>query len=225
MTKVKTLLLVLILPLFSGLTAQPRPPLRVTLVDGHEVGLYRQANLNGITGNYLHTPFNLRLAERDGEPEFTFLAYREDSTTAIIGGILHFLLTWGPTDAQGRELRSLLRMRTDTSNQLMGSLMLVPDTSEAELEIGPPDHPLAQLLMRSLNSVAMPPTSPGGKMAASFHFSAEDAQLVAETISSPEDWKEVYLRIHLKTFGRGYQPLPPASFTLTKSFAACLESL
>ncbi len=174
---------------------------------------------------YVYAPFNLRLSEREGEKEFAFLAYRPDSTEEIIGGLLHFLLTWGPTPDQRRELESLLWMRTDSSRYVAGSLLLENDPAAPDLDIGPPDHQLARLLVRSLNSVASPPVNPGGKMAASFSFSAEDARTLAEALGDAKAWKDVYVRIRLRTMGKGYLPLPPTEFTLTTMFSQCLESL
>jgi hypothetical protein len=223
---IKTLPLVLLLLTVFDLNGQRNRPLEVTLLDGHKVSLYQQHTLNGPDRRQVYAPFNLRVSEgRSGDKEFSFLAYRQDSTSAILGGILHFLLTWGPTNDQERELKDLVRMRTDSSQYVAGSLPLERDTSAKGLEIGPADHPLAQLLLRGLNSVPSPPVNAGGKMAASFSFSAEDAQLMADLMPDKEAWKEVYLRIHLKTFSGAYRPAPPTHFSLTKSFASCLESL
>lgn len=209
-----------------SLTAQRDRPLEVTLLDGHKVSLYERHTLDGTAPGRMYAPFNLRVAEgRSGDKEFSFLAYRQDSSSAILGGILHFLLTWGPTDDQEGELKDLVRMRTDSSQYVAGNLPVERDTSAEGLEIGPADHPLAQLLLRGLNSVPLPPINAGGKMAASFSFSAEDARRMAELLPDREAWKEVYLRIHLKPFSGAYRPAPPTQFTLTKSFASCLESL
>ncbi len=198
--------------------------LRVRLLDGADVHLYQQRQLDGPPTAYAYEPFNLRLSEHNGQGECSFLSYRPDSTEAISGGILHFLLTWGPTPAQRRELESLLWMRTDSSYYLAGSLLLENDPAAPQLEIGPPDHKLALLLKRSLNSVAFPPVNPGGKMAASFSFSPEDAQTMTEVLHDPKAWKGVYLGIRLKTMGRNYAPLPPSTFTLTTNFPPCLDS-
>lgn len=222
----KVLLFLLMLLIAFGLTAQRDRPLKVTLLDGHQVTLYERHTLDGSDLGRMYAPFNLRVAEsRSGDKEFSFLAYRQDSTSAILGGILHFLLTWGPTNDQAEELQDLVRMRTDSSQYVAGSLLLERDTSAKGLEIGPADHPLAQLLLRGLNSVPSPPVNAGGKMAASFSFSAEDAQLMADLLPDKKAWEEVYLCIHLKTFSGAYRPAPPSHFILTKSFASCLESL
>ncbi|TXF90279.1 hypothetical protein FUA23_07100 [Neolewinella aurantiaca] len=222
----KTLPLTLLLLAALHLSGQRDRPLEVTLLDGNKVSLYERYTLDGPDKGRMYAPFNLRVAEaRSGDKEFSFLAYRQDSTSEILGGILHFLLTWGPTDSQERELKDLVRMRTDSSQYVAGSLPLERDTVAKGLEIGPPDHPLAQLLLRGLNSKPSPPVNAGGKMAASFSFSAADAKLLAELLPDKEAWQEVYLRIHLKTFAGAYRPVPPTRFSLTKSFSSCLESL
>lgn len=222
----KTAVLLLFTLTTLNLTAQRDRPLEVTLLDGHKVSIYERHTFDGPDAGRMYAPFNLRVAEgRSGDKEFSFLAYRQDSTSAILGGILHFLLTWGPTADQAKELEDLVRMRTDSSQYVAGSLPVERDTSAEGLEIGPADHPLAQLLLRGLNSVPSPPINAGGKMAASFSFSAEDARMMADVLPDKEAWKEVYLRIHLKPFFGAYRPAPPTQFILTKSFASCLESL
>ena len=222
----RTVLFLLLLSFTAAAQGQPAPPLNVTLLDGQEVSLFARDLPDSPETAWHYAPFGLRLAtNRSGHPEFSFLAYRQDSTSAILGGILHFLLTWGPTPDQAAELRDLLWMRTDTSQYVAGSLPLQRDTTVEGLEIGPPDHPLAQLLVRGLNAVPPPPLMPGGKMAASFSFTAEDARRLAEVLNTPEAWEDVFLRVHLRThFGR-FRPAPPERFTLTQSFNSCLESL
>ncbi len=227
MKKLKiTLFVFLITLVVADLFGQPDRPLEVTLLDGHKVQLYERHTLDGPDAGRAYAPFNLRVAEsRSGDKEFSFLAYRQDSTSAILGGILHFLLTWGPTKDQQKELEDLVRMRTDSSQYIAGNISLKRDTSVKGLEIGPADHPLAQLLLRGLNSEPSPPITAGGKMAASFSFSAEDAQMMADVLPDKEAWKEVYLRIRLQPDFGAYHPTPPTHFTITKSFASCLESL
>lgn len=206
--------------------AQTGTPLRVTLLDGSEVQLYGPVrSLSSQNTRVLrYAPFNLRLSSQGGHREFSFLAYREDSTTAIMGGILHFLLTWGPTTDQVRELQDLVIMRTDSLYVLGGSLPLEHDTTQLTLEIGPPEHPLAQLLNRGLSSKSLPPLRPGAKMAASFSFSAEDARRLVELLPDIAAWREVLLYIRLKPSTGMLHPSHPQSFLLTTSFASCLES-
>lgn len=220
----------LIIFLFLSATtvvAQSATPLKVTLLDGSKVHLYGPTRSVG--GQYQkslrYAPFNLRLSSRDGHQEFSFLAYREDSTSAIMGGILHFLLTWGPTKEQTRELQDLIVMRRDTLHTLGGSLPMEHDTTQLGLEIGPPDHPLAQLLNRGLSSKSLPPIRPGAKMAASFSFTAEDARELSDLLPDIDAWQEVMLCIKLKPSNSLLYPVPDGPFFLTTSFASCLESL
>ena len=204
--------------------AQKAAPIRLSLLDGEDVFLYERYPRDQGRTLMLYAPFNLRIAERDGDPQFTFLAYRRDDADEIQGGILHLLLTWGPTKDQERELSKQLQMRTDSTHLVAGALSMDPHPHYPGLEIGPEDHPLAQALRRSMNAHGIPPLSPGSKMAASFHLSAEDARAVADALDQPRKWGPVYLRVHLQTFGRNYYPQPPAYFTLTQRIAACIPS-
>lgn len=199
--------------------------MQLRLTDGTEVSLHHRMRLGAPDGSLHYAPFNLRLAERQGEKQFSFLAYRQDSTAEIMGGILHFLLTWGPTAEQRSELDGLIQARSDSSYRLGDNVPVQPLAEAPELEIGPADDSLAQLLRRGINGRSLPPLNAGQKMATSFSFSGEDARLLAEKITDPTAWETVWLRIRLAPDGAAFAPALPPVFVLTKNFAECLQSL
>lgn len=217
--------MVLIFVAGAELSAQHAEELRLELSDGSSVVLYERADGNGTNTAYAYAPFNPRFSEVNGENEFSFLAYRENDDAPIEGGIMHFLLTWGPTYAQSREIEQLIRERGDSTDYLAGSLPVERYVGAPGFEIGPPDHPLAQLLLRGFNQHPDPPFRAGAKMAASFQFTARDAVTLSELLPDTEAWREVYIRFRFKTSPGRYRPIPPEKFTITKSFASCLDSL
>ncbi|UCC84269.1 MAG: hypothetical protein JSW46_04895, partial [Gemmatimonadota bacterium] len=62
--------------------------------------------------DYYFLPTNLRLASRsDGTPQFLFLKYvseEEEAQGGLEGAVLHFLMEWGLTADQERELQNQL---------------------------------------------------------------------------------------------------------------------
>ncbi|MEL7223245.1 MAG: hypothetical protein AAGJ93_18105, partial [Bacteroidota bacterium] len=87
----------------------------VILSDGTQVVCLGRVNTvsNGAAPNfsneYYYTPTNLRLSTKeDGTPEFIFLRYTSDKAVEYggdQGGLIHFLMEWGLTAEQERELQ------------------------------------------------------------------------------------------------------------------------
>lgn len=86
----------------------------IILDDGTHVILYGKAKSlnNSYTGEYYYLPVGLRLSQRnDGTPEFLFLKYTTEQraeTGGEQGGLIHFLMEWGLTQAQLQEAQTKL---------------------------------------------------------------------------------------------------------------------
>jgi hypothetical protein len=155
--------------------AMAQPDLRLALADGTEVVLVAGQPGPGApaTGpSYYYLPVNLRIAERDGQPEFSFTAWRADDRGPVEGAVLHVLMTWGLTAAQGLETAALLRS-VDSTAVLAGALPVEAEdpgfTIRTDIEIG-------AILQRSLRSAGAVPTLPDGKIALAFMLSGPDAE-------------------------------------------------
>jgi len=134
---------------------------------------------------YRYLPANLTLARtRDGMPEFSFLAYREDSGAAIQGGIMHLLLRWGLSEKQEDELQRELRSQVDSLGTVVGAVPVRPrDDEERSWEVTSKGT-VGSILNRSVASSGHVPTAPETKLAISFRFDAKNAVKMSEALRS-----------------------------------------
>ena len=78
------------------------------------------------TGEYYYLPANLRLSKRtDSTPEFLFLKYTTEETVeagGVQGALMHFLMEWGLTADQEKELQAKLTVKIQGSCQNLSSV-------------------------------------------------------------------------------------------------------
>jgi hypothetical protein len=152
------------------------------LLDGTSVTLIRGAEEEGGPHAYRYLPANLTIARRrDGMPEFSFLAYREDSGGPILGGIMHLLLRWGLSENQEAELQRALRSQVDSLGTVVGAAPVRPREEDSSWEITSKGT-IGSILNRSLASSGHVPTAPESKLAISFRFDARDAVKMSEAL-------------------------------------------
>ncbi len=182
----------------------------ITLVlpDSTKVTLHEALPWEGEQASKLfyYRPNYLRFStKKDSTPEFSLLTYRETDEGEISGGILHWLITWGLTPRQEAEIQRLLREQVDSNSVLMGAIPVEPAEANSSFEIISKNNDVADILRRSLNSKGAAPTFPGGKLAASFHFSAADAQVVEKAFqdSSKLEGIEIQLQYTCRLFQNG----------------------
>src|SRR3990170_483315 len=87
----------------------------ITLSDGTQVVAYGRAHTASsssyekFSNEYYYLPTNLRLSKKDdGTPEFIFVKYTTEENAAaggVQGALMHFLMEWGLTPAQEKELQ------------------------------------------------------------------------------------------------------------------------
>jgi hypothetical protein len=153
------------------------------LPDGTPVTLIRGGEDEGAR-SYRYLPANLTIARtRDGMPEFSFLAYREDSGGPILGGIMHVLLRWGLSESQEAELRRALRSQIDSLGTVIGAAPVRSREEDASWEITTKGA-IGAILNRSIASAGHVPTAPESKLAISFRFDARDAAKMSEALRS-----------------------------------------
>ncbi len=89
----------------------------IPLNDGTTVTLYGKAQSmnDDFTGEYYYLPANLRLSKKtDGTPEFLFLKYTTEERAdagGVQGALMHFLMEWGLTPDQEKELQTKLALK------------------------------------------------------------------------------------------------------------------
>jgi hypothetical protein len=152
------------------------------LRDGTPVTLIRGVEDEGAARAYRYLPVNLTIARRrDGMPEFSFLAYQEDSGGPIVGGIMHLLLRWGLTEDQETELQRTLRSQIDSLGKVVGSAPVRSREEDPSWEITSKGT-IGAILNRSIASAGHVPTAPESKLAISFRFDARDAAKMSEAL-------------------------------------------
>ena len=152
----------------------------VRLADGTAVAVVA---VRGIEEHrYRYLPARLSLSRRrDSIPEFSFLPYRQNDTSAIDGAVMHLLLRWGLSREQEEELQQLIRNEFDTIGVVDGALTVRPAREEKSWEITSTGA-LGTILNRGVSSAGHIPVTPGSKFAVSFRFDGQDATLMAEAL-------------------------------------------
>lgn len=212
--------------LIGGITLQGQAldfmnKVAVTLSDGTTVVLYGAASLSDdkFTNEYYYLPVNLRLSQKvDKTPEFLFLKYttenRED-VGGIQGGLLHFLMEWGLTPNQEKEVQSKLvaklqglsssspKYRQVTNPRLMGPVNLKTDPENSFQIISGilTDKKYTPNLVTSGRA----PLVPGGKIAVGARLEKNPAQLLAATLEKSRSITDVSVSLRFK-----YDLLMPA---------------
>ena len=157
------------------------------------------------SSRFYYLPFNLRLSQRpDGTPEFLFLKFTTEQRGGASGGLMHFLMEWGPTPALDAELRAKLR-RLNPSAELMGPVPLQPAADGGTFKIISgtlDDKSLTPSVVTSGNA----PLVPGGKAAAAARLNADGAQLLAATFERARSITDASIRLDY-----GYTTLAPAA--------------
>ncbi len=175
------------------------------LHDGTQVVVLGAASALGVrtpTNRYYYLPANLRLARGpDSTPQFLFLKYTTDSG-GVQGGLLHFLMEWGLTQDQQRELGQLL-VRAKPGAQLLGA---------AQVGVGDGSFRIisATLTNPGRARAVVPPSKasnlPGARMAVAADLDAAGAGLLAASFSQARSIADLSLELSLT-----YRTLVPAA--------------
>lgn len=161
--------------------------------------------------DYYYLPANLRLSSRpDGTPEFLFMKFTTEERVTeggVQGGILHFLMEWGLTPAQERELEAKLREKEPTARLAgaapldyegaTGSFQIVSATLSDTAEGG---------LTHSVTTSGKAPLVAGGKCAAAARLGPEGAQLLDATFERTSSITDVSVVLNY-----AYTVLTPAA--------------
>lgn len=151
----------------------------IVLSDGTPVTLFRAHSFEEPSGIYYYLPVNLHVASRDGIPEISLLLFDEQGDR---GAILHFLLTWGLSDRQEKEIGDIMGMMTDDTVFIAGPLLVEAATESFRIS---GDDPLVSIMNEGMTQSSHAPVIPGMKLAASFRFSGEQVDYINEIIGEP----------------------------------------
>ena len=183
----------------------------IVLKDNTTVTLYPQAGPapGTRTENYYYLPANLHLSQRpDGTPEFLFLKFTTEKRAeqgGVNGGLMHFLMQWGLTPDQEKELKEKIK-EEHPKGIVMGAVPLEAEGSDGGsfqiISATLSDDKMAGKLLTSGKA----PLIPGGKCAAASRLSAEGAQLLSSTFEKARSISDVSIALNF-----GFTTLTPAA--------------
>lgn len=192
----------------------------VILSDGTSVTLYGRAGNNKapggqdylFTGDYYYLPVNMRLARKeDGTPQFLLLKYTTDEKAdvgGVQGALIHFLMEWGLTPAQERELDQKLKAKVQelargnrlfagvSTPKVMGAVDLTAekDNSFRVISAVLNDSQMAPKLITSGKA----PVIEGARVAVASKLDKNGAQLLAATLEKNRSISDVSLEMSFK---------------------------
>lgn len=132
---------------------------------------------------YYYLPTNLAISRKtDGIPEISLMTWKDNEDTKLIGGILHFLVSWGIGPEDDKYICSRLRSKVDSMAVIVGPAS-VQSTPEGPQFVG--DDDLAGLLIAHLTTTPQAPVLPGSKMAFSFRFDENGIDRLMKYVDNP----------------------------------------
>ncbi|HYF70462.1 MAG TPA: hypothetical protein VD884_20135 [Ohtaekwangia sp.] len=192
----------------------------IILSDGINVTLYGRASNDkiagsddyGFTGDYYYLPVNMRLSQKDdGTPQFLLLKYTTDEKEdvgGVQGALMHFLMEWGLTPEQERELDQKLKEKIKelargnplfariTTPKVMGAVDLTAETDNSFRIISAvlTDEKMTPKLISSGKA----PVIEGAKVAVASKLDKNGAQLLAATLEESRSISDVSLEMTFK---------------------------
>jgi hypothetical protein len=150
---------------------------------------------------YYYLPANLRLSSRpDLTPEFSFMTYNTGSQEELAGAILHFLLVWGLTPNQQKDVEMILRSSLDSLAIVAGAVSLeAPLNSKSFTFEG--NTELAHILQTQWSEEPVAPVLPGTKIAVSYKLDKEEARLFKESLESPSAFDKIQVALNFQIRG------------------------
>lgn len=198
----------------------------ITLSDGTQVIAYGRANTassssyGNFSNEYYYLPTNLRLSKKDdGTPEFIFVKYTTEENAAaggVQGALMHFLMEWGLTPAQEKELQQQINAKLGdlkSVNPKYASVknpkVLGPATLKSDVE-GETFRIVSGTLTNdkftpNMVTSGKAPLLPGAKMAVAAILEKNGAQLLAATFEKARSITDVSLNLRFQ-----YEVLTPA---------------
>lgn len=148
------------------------------------------------TNDYYYLPTNLRLAQRpDGVPEFLFTKFTTENSEGVSGAIMHFLMKWGLSTEQQKELQDKLRIETKNPEaRVKGQVQLNRDVESGGFQIISATLSDNSMATSILNGRA--PTLDGGKVAVATRLTADGAQLLSSSFEKAKSIADLSIQLN-----------------------------
>jgi len=183
----------------------------IVLNDGTHVILFGKAKAlsNAYTGEYYYLPVGLRLSRRtDATPEFLFLKYTTEQRAEAggeQGGLIHFLMEWGLTQAQLQEAQTKLvtkiaelakapgsPYRGIQNPKILGAVDVYTEDQSFRIISASLSDPGSARLVTSGSA----PILPGSKAAVAGKLNPVTAQLLAATFEKNRSITDISLELN-----------------------------
>jgi len=179
----------------------------VTLADGTALTLLQSESSTRMKPQYYYLPANLHLARKDdGTPQFLFLKFtteQREEAGGISGGLLHFLMEFGLSQAQETELLRLVR-KDEPKAEILGVAPVVPDGETSTFQVTSATL-TDEGLTKSLITSGKAPLMPGQRVATAARLTANGAQLLDATFQKARSITDLSL-----SFNLAYYTMMPA---------------
>lgn len=174
------------------------------LGDGTQVTVLHALTSTPGKPQYYYLPTNLRIAAGpDGTPQFLFLKYTSDKAETaggVSGGLLHFLMEFGLTEAQQAEVTAKLK-QAQPGAELLGAAPVVPDGETGTFQVT--SATLSDgMLTKSLITSGKVPLLPGQRVAAAARLTPAGAALLASTLEKGRSIADVSLSFNLAYYSQ-----------------------
>lgn len=184
--------LILLMLLFQTSNAQQlieSTELIFRLKDGSEINCYKSYSMNGETTNsYYYLPTNIHFSTtKSGDKSYSLIVYK-DENEQILGGIMHWLVTWGLSAKQKEEVRLLIKSKVGSNAKFMGAVLPEKDTSKDDFEIIGTNK-LSIMLNSAMVNKGNVPLIPNSKIAIAFKFTKEQAIKINDLFTNYKEKK------------------------------------
>ena len=196
-------MLILSLALVSNVQGQildSENKLAVVLKDGTHVILYGKAKSlsDEMTKDYYYLPVNPKLSFRpDGTPEFLFTKFTTEERAdngGVSGALLHFLMEWGLTPDQEKELKGILEKQHNGA-KLLGPVDVQSAGDNSFRIISATVNESEDGFTQSLITSGASPPLPGLKVAVAAKLDKNGAQLLANTFEKSQSITDLSIEL------------------------------
>ncbi|WP_143569714.1 hypothetical protein [Tenacibaculum agarivorans] len=190
---------ILLILLYLGSNAQvldARKEFSIVLSDSTQLKVFKKAgSFDEVSDEYYSLPSHLKFSvNQKKEPEFSFLTYSDRGGSQ--SGILHFLMSWGLSLSQRKEVQTALEKIVGEDARFMGSIVPELDNTYNTLQIIG-SSPLVDILSESATAIGRVPTFSNSKTACSFKLDHNDTETLKTAIAdNTEDLKTLFLSMN-----------------------------
>lgn len=155
----------------------------IVLSDNTQLNVFKKAgSFDEISDEYYSLPSHLKFSmNKKKEPEFSLLKYSDNNGNQ--SSILHFLMSWGLSLSQRKEVQTALEEIVGENAQFMGAVIPELDPTYTMLQIIG-SSPLVDILNESATTIGRVSTFSNSKTACSFKLNHENTHTLETAVKN-----------------------------------------